>query len=557
MKDLIIFVFDSKDLCLKNEGKILLLDKKKNWEQAHGLVPGQEYILENPTVRELEKCRIVTGGTFINTAYLEAVKENYDIAIRLSDTDGEPGIRVAYDMVTKYKGQTIKEKGVLEPFLSWKDCHKYEGDPLYCEFFMFYSGVRERGNVTFLAIATKNHKETLKDFLEKREYQKISSCRDDDCLSINGSDRVINLVYRTETIYKRIGVNGETVSVMGEQEIPVTEAGIPYEVNVVAESPHVQQITVRLPGKSEGWLSSEKKFHFPGRGRGTFIDYARKTGWVNSPPATLEPEDYQWIKAGGRMFFSLKSSEASGGGFGFGWDGDYNILDAMPEIKKVAITDPDPSRGDVKLKYKTGVVYLRETPYLPDYEHLLQAAVHRTDERDKLIKRRGEFRHSDEIEKEILSSHFETQKTIEDPLYKIGVWEFGNERPYSNRNGYGPIQREIIFPEAKFFSEQGFPKERIPCSELEFYLLEGEWHVRAAFSEHLRLHMETVQILVDLVEDLKGGYHYNETGTVFITGVKSLLANLVNKDQEVSQKDLEEFKDQAQKLKREIFEFDE
>lgn len=379
MKNFYIYKFSPEDLCVSKGGKILLLDKHINWSRQFGLVSGEEYVIENPIIRELEKCRIITGGTFINVGYFPAE----------IDVWGGPYIynnKISFQAsrVVKYREYKVSSENIegLE-FSALEDLSAEKKELLG----LLPSKTRET-IISFRAYIQWVKKEGLtilevgKDFEKMVGYKTISTSEFIDPKSIN--QRFTNenffgepkLSKNRKTIYKEFFFDGRKG---GEKEktetveyVKLNDSGFNFYFSPIALCPTGQLGKLTVDGYEYPY-----NMKFPGDGAsGSYLQFAKKINWLTEPPVLLKPQDCEWLEKKGNVCFSEKSEEFYVGG----WDGTNYIWDMLPTGFLAQDDEPENPKGWVLVHYHCkGIRYIFDPNFSDDeYARKIEEARIRT-----------------------------------------------------------------------------------------------------------------------------------------------------------------------------------
>ncbi len=441
MKNFYIYKFSPEDLCVSKGGKILLLDKHINWSRQFGLVSGEEYVIENPIIRELEKCRIITGGTFINVGYFPAEIDVWGGPYIFNDKIGFNASRVI-----KYKEiQVSSEKIEGLEFSAIEDLSKEKKELLgllpqkYQEmtlsFRTYIEWVKKEG-LTILEVG--------KDFEKMVGYKAISTSEFIDPKSIN--QRFTNenffgepkLSKNRKTIYKEFFFDGRKG---GEKEktetveyVKLNDSGFNFYFSPIALCPTGQLGKLTVDGYEYPY-----NMKFPGDGAsGSYLQFAKKINWLTEPPVLLKPQDCEWLEKGGRVCFSERSEEFYVGG----WDGTNYIWDMLPTGFLFQEDEPENPKGWVLVHYPCkGIRYIFD-PNFSDEEYIrkIEESKIRTLAFENL---NANGKYSQYSHDAIIGTYFlvEEIKSEIDFLYGYG-WNYG----YLSQSSYNRAQG-ILFQE--------------------------------------------------------------------------------------------------------------
>lgn len=343
-KEKLFFKFSPEDLCVSRGGKILLLDKNINWNRQFGLVSGEEYLLEDPIIRELEKCRIITGGAFINTGYFPVEVEVYGGPHFYIENK----IQYQVNLVKKYKEFQISSERENLEFPCDGDMSKNEKEWLELlpqknqeEIFSFRSYIEwtKKENLTIFEVAS--------DFEKKVGYRLHSS---EDFIN----PQVISHDYKKEPrllksrkfLYEEIFIDGSHGEIKEKVEsleyVKLSESGFNFSFNPVRICPTGQIGKLKI-----GDYEHPDLICWPGDGTGSYLDFVEANNRLDNPPSTLDEQDVEFLKNGGRVAFSYYSWEYSYGGF----DGTDNIWDCFPAGYIRQNETPENPKGWISLHY--------------------------------------------------------------------------------------------------------------------------------------------------------------------------------------------------------------
>jgi len=353
MKNFIVYKFSPEDLCVSKGGKILLLDKHVNWSRQFGLVPGEEYVLEDLSIRELEKCRIITGGTFINVGYFPAEIDVWGGPYIYNDKIGFNASRVI-----KYKEiQVSSEKIEGLEFSALGDLSEEKKELLG----LLPSKTQET-IISFLAYIQWVKKEGLtilevgKDFERKVGYKLISfeDFINPQTVSHNYSVEP-KLQKIRKSLFEEIFIDGRIGEIKEKKEslleyIKLSESGLTFSFVPISVCPTGQMGKLKI-----GDYEHPSLVCYPGDGTGSYLEFAMSR--LDNPPVLLKNEDMEWLNMGGRLAFSDYSHEYSYGG----WDGTDTIWDCFPKGYLRQEETPKETKGWVSL-YNT----YRKNSYLYD-----------------------------------------------------------------------------------------------------------------------------------------------------------------------------------------------
>ena len=364
-----IYKFSSEDLCVSKGGKILLLDKHINWTKQFSLVSGEQYIIENPIIRELEKCRIITGGTFINVGYFPTEVDVWGGPYIYNDK-----ISFNASRVIKYKESQISSEKIegLE-FPAIGDLseeikgllgllpQKYQ--EMILSFRTYIEWIKKE-SLTILEVG--------KDFEKNVGYKVISTSEFIDPKSINQSFTSESsygeprLSKNRKSIYEEIFFDGrkggEKEKIETIEYLKLSDSGFVFSFSPIALCPTGQLGKLIVEGYEYRY-----NIKFPGDGiSGSYLQFAKEINWLTEPPVLLKSQDCEWLEKGGGVCFSERSEEFYIGS----WDGTNYIWDMLPAGFLAQGDEPENPKGWVLVHYPCkGIRYIFD-PNFSDLEYL-------------------------------------------------------------------------------------------------------------------------------------------------------------------------------------------
>ena len=327
MEEFIVYEFSPKDLCVsRRRGKILLLDMYINWSKRFGLVPGEKYILEDLVIRELEKCRIITGGRFTNVGYFPAEVNVFAGPYFYNDK-----VSFSASRVVKYKEVQVSSKKIEDlefPALGELSEEKKELLGLLPQknqeeviSFRSYMQWIEKESLTILEVGKDFEKKvgykllSYVDFIDEKSYSSFSS----------REYREPSFLKMRKSIYKEIFFEGKKGGEIEKKEslefVKLNESGLEFSFKPRSFCPTGQIGELTVNGYTYPW-----QVGFPGENKGSYVEFAIANGWISNPPVLLQAQDMEWLDNGGKLAFSNYHYSYSIGGF----DGDDDIWDCFP-----------------------------------------------------------------------------------------------------------------------------------------------------------------------------------------------------------------------------------
>jgi|GEM_PF-3762028 len=440
-KNFFVYKFSSEDLCVSRGGKILLLDKHINWTRQFNLVSGEEYIIENPIIRELDKCRIITSGTFINIGYFPSEVNVWGGPYIYNDKISFQASRVIKYQESQISSETIEglefpamgdlseEKKGLLGLLPQKYQERIISFRTYIEW------VRKE-NLTIL--------EASKDFEKMVGYRALSVSEFIDPKSINQNFTSENsygeptLSKKRKTIFEenffdgRRGEEKEKIEII--EYIKLNESGLNFSFSPIVSCP-----TGQLGKLIVGGYEYPYKIKFPGDGTsGSYLQFAKEINWLTEPPVLLNSQDCDFLEKGGRICWSNKSEEFYIGS----WDGTNYIWDMLPTGFLAQGDEPENPKGWVLVHYPCkGIRYIFDPNFSDDeYIRKVEESKIRTLAFENL---KANGRYSQYSHDAIIGTYFLVEEVnIEtDFLYDYG-WNYG----YLSQSSYNRAQG-ILFQE--------------------------------------------------------------------------------------------------------------
>lgn len=406
-KNILIYKFSPEDLCVSRGGKVLLLDKNINWIRKFNLVPGEMYVIENPIIRELDKCRIITGGTFMNVGYFPAEIYVSGGPYIYNDKIGFSAYRVI-----KYKEIEISSKKIEDfEFPAFGNLPEEKMNLLglipeeyknIITSFRAYIEWAKKEDLTILQVGEDFKKKVGYRYVESTEFIDPESIRSTVSSGMIGEPR---LSKKRKSTYEEIFFDGKEG---GEKEtietiecIDLNDSGLDYIFSPIAICPTGQVGKLIVAG-----YECPGNIQFPGDGvTGSYLQFAKEFGWLTKPPVLLSPQDFEWIRKGGKVAYSERSQEF----YINYWDGTDYVWDFLPQGFLAQSDEPENPQGWVLVHYPHGNVRYIFDPNFSDEDYLrkVEEAKRRTLAFEKVQANRNYCQYT---ERSILEVYFSVEK---------------------------------------------------------------------------------------------------------------------------------------------------
>lgn len=384
---------------IRDYGKIVLLDKNRNW----GLVEGVEYIIESPVVLELEKCIIIKSGSFLRVddllsdyqltggpyVHIENTEINFSVRrvvkyreeVISSETDhknftfGLTGGEEFYDLLPQEARQQVDYFRVYMVWIIGNQLVVLSGS----SDFLAHRGFRLQSEIESLKIETtgsgsaESPKEITVAKLQTRVYEHVFQ----DEFEPDEPEKNREVIKRLEIL-------------------SLEESGLPFSFRPVWKSPTM--MVGKLTVNSEEIEGLVKR---PGDGTGSYLDAVMYLGLMETPLSDLSESDLIWLDGGGRIC----------------WIYEFNSSNVTGELISKSKEVPSDLHGWVKVVavYDNGnglVRYLQDPFHHDDYIKLVEVSRVATAE-ENFDKNLAEARqYPAEVSKDVLLDNQETEIEI-------------------------------------------------------------------------------------------------------------------------------------------------
>lgn len=349
---------------VRNYGKVVLLDRHRKWP----LTEGVEYIIENPTLLELEKCIIIKSGKFLRVDEIPPTYEVDKYGERFDTETAEVSFGVK--KIVSHQGEVVGS--------SWVDRKDFTfGVATGSEKFYNLLPEKERQLVdefrAYMVWIQKNQLTVLGgsgDFLKRRGF-----CLQTDTQSLkmetNGAGspqepKKVSVVKLQTLAYQPVYQDGfEPAEPDGMKEVvkriktlSLEESGLPFSFRLVWKSPTIMVGKLTVNGEEiEGLVQ------LPGDGTGSYMDAVMYSGLIEYPSSTLSDDDLSWLDRGGKLCWIYELTSDSGITRNL-----YNQPSSFP--------NEDSPQGWVKVitVYGGSVRYIQDNFDHQDYEKLVEEA---------------------------------------------------------------------------------------------------------------------------------------------------------------------------------------
>lgn len=343
---------------VRDYGKVVLLDKHRRWD----LWEGAEYIIEDPVIKELEKCIIITGGSFLRVddilptyrvcggPYFDTEKETVRFSVRQEVVWRNETISSEYEPNEKFTfGMTGGEEfiGLLSDTAQQQ----------VADFRSYMGWIRDNQ----LAVLSVGY-----DFSARRGFR-LQSSTESLKVETSGSGspenpKEVSVAKLQTLVYQPVYQEGfEPVTAEGTKEVTNTlarlsldESGLPFSFRSIWKSPTmmVGKLTINSE-EIEGLVKC------PGDGTGSYLDAVMYLGLMELPPTNLPNEDLAWLDAGGRICWVYEFS--------------YVLNNTLTGAQTLTSQPSDPTNWfKIKAVYGGDVRYIQDNFDNSDYLKLVE-----------------------------------------------------------------------------------------------------------------------------------------------------------------------------------------
>lgn len=338
---------------VRDYGKVVFLDRYRMWD----LVEGFEYIIDNPTLLELEKCIIIKSAKFV---LVDGIKPTYEVTGGPNVRAEEGQVHFAVRKSVVYQGEVISSEIDYNNFTfgltggeEFYSLLPSEAQKQVDEFRTWFAWISENR----LAVLSGMY-----DFPIHRGYR-LQSATESLKVETSGLGQPENpkevYVLKLQTLrYQSVYQEGfEPAEPESVKEVVKTlarlgldESDLPFTFRPVWKSPAMMVGILTVDGKEVEGLVKR-----PGDGTGSYLDAVMYLGLMELPPITLPSEDLEWLEKGGMVCWLYQ------------FCGIFSAL-------KTTTTSPDDPTGWVKIKavYGSDVRYIQDSFNNPDYMKLVE-----------------------------------------------------------------------------------------------------------------------------------------------------------------------------------------
>lgn len=285
---------------VRNHGKVILLDKHRKWSLAEGF----EYIIENPTLLELEKCIIVKSATFVR---IDDIPPTYEVSggPYVHTEDEEHKLNFSVRKVVKYQEKIISFVMDNENFTFDLTGGEEFYDPLPTE---AQKQVNEfRVWMTWISEKRLSVLDSSSDFLSHRGYRLWSEIESHKVqksgLGSPEQPKEVSVLKLQTLIYQAVYQQGfEPVEAEEPKEVLKTikklsldESDLPFSFRPVWKSPTLMVGRLTVNGEEIEGLTKR-----PGDGTGSYLDAVMYLGLMEVP-SNLTDDDRSWLESGGKV----------------------------------------------------------------------------------------------------------------------------------------------------------------------------------------------------------------------------------------------------------------